>query len=469
MDYLTYYFRPIAEKNNMNYHFIAIGGAVMHNLALELHALGHAVTGSDDEIFEPAKSRLQSQGLLPDTMGWNPDKINPEIDAIVLGMHAKSDNPELLKAQALQIPIYSFPEFIYQQSKEKIRLVIAGSHGKTTSTGMFMHVLKNCGKNFDYLVGSIIPGYDRMVRISDAPIMVIEGDEYLTSPLDLRPKFVHYKAHAAMITGIAWDHVNVFPTESLYQDQFRILLESMDSQSPKVIWFQGDDDLKAIVEASTVSAESYREPVYEPNESGVMLTQDTQGNSLRLQLPFFGKHNLQNAAGVVKMANILGISEEDAWTALSTFPGTAKRMEIVAKTENLTIIRDFAHAPSKVAATVLAVREQFPAHRFISVFEVHTFSSLNPTFMARYHETLSPADEAFILFDPHVFALKKMPVPSASEIETRFGVGKALDSSQELKNFILKSIRANPQKQHILLLMSSGNLGGLSTSDFSPQ
>lgn len=439
----------------------------MHNLALELNALGHSVTGSDDEIFEPAKSRLQQQGLLPDSCGWYPEKLSETTDAVVLGMHAKANNPELIRAQELDIPIYSFPEFIYQHSKEKMRLVIAGSHGKTTSTGMLMHVLKKCNKDFDYLVGSIIPGYDRMVRISNAPILVIEGDEYLTSPLDLRPKFVHYHAHATMITGIAWDHVNVFPTEDLYQDQFRLLIQSMNPDNPKVIWFKGDSDLEKIVLKFAPVNFPYQEPKYEPNSGGgVQLLSDTQGNPINIRLPFFGKHNLQNAAGVVKMAATVGISEWEAWQALSTFPGTSKRMEIVAQSKDLTVIRDFAHAPSKVAATVAAVREQFPNHALIAVFEVHTFSSLNPEFMGRYRQTLSPANSAYILFDPHVFELKKMPVPSATEIESRFGKGIALQSADELKNKILSDLHQSSKQPSILLLMSSGNLGGLKPEDF---
>ncbi|MFN5888799.1 MAG: UDP-N-acetylmuramate--L-alanine ligase [Bacteroidota bacterium] len=450
----------------MNYHFIAIGGAVMHNLALELHALGHTVTGSDDEIFEPAKSRLQQQGLLPETNGWYPEKITQSIDAVVLGMHAKADNPELIKAQELQLPIYSFPEFIYQHAKNKKRIVIAGSHGKTTSTGMLMHVLKQNNIDFDYLVGSIIPGYDRMVRISDAPYIIIEGDEYLTSPLDLRPKFIHYKANAAMITGIAWDHVNVFPQESLYQDQFRLLIESMDSDNPTVVWFEGDEDLKKIVEKQSVKAISYSEPGYVPQEQGVLLTADTDGNTTHMPLPFFGKHNLQNAAGVVKLAKWVGIEETNAWQALSTFPGTAKRMEIIHQAKSLTVIRDFAHAPSKVAATVNAVREQFPDSKFVAVFEVHTFSSLNPEFMSRYNQTLQPANQAFILFDPHVFELKKMPIPSAEEIESRFGAGKAVSSPTELQDLIVNALKNQSDQHQVLLLMSSGNLGGIDVSLF---
>lgn len=446
----------------MNYHFIAIGGAVMHNLALELSFNGHQVTGSDDEIFEPAKSRLAAQGLLPEKMGWYPEKITDKIDAIVLGMHARGDNPELLKAKELGVPIYSFPEFIYEQSKLKKRLVIAGSHGKTTSTGMLMHILKTCGVEFDYLVGSLIPGYDRMVRISQAPVVVIEGDEYLTSPLDHRPKFIHYQAHAAMITGIAWDHVNVFPTEAIYQQQFQSLLETMDKENPRFFWFQGDADLEKMAQASVISNESYQAPTYQVAGNGV----EVKVGSHTFSMPFFGEHNLQNAAGVVKMAETVGVDALQAWKALETFPGTAKRLEKMVDTDKLTIYRDFAHAPSKVEATVKAVADQYHSSRFLAVFEVHTYSSLNPEFMGRYKNTLNPADDVWILFDPHVFELKKMEVPSAETIELRFGKGKALNDPQQMLAEVKHILHQHAAEHCVLLLMSSGNLGGLQPADF---
>ncbi|MFM8995859.1 MAG: UDP-N-acetylmuramate--L-alanine ligase [Bacteroidota bacterium] len=445
----------------MNYHFIAIGGAVMHNLALELQHNQHHITGSDDEIFEPAKSRLALAGILPPAHGWFPEKIHPNLDGIILGMHAKQDNPELQRAIELGISIYSFPEFIYHHAQYKIRLVMAGSHGKTTCTGMLMHILKCLQKPFDYLVGSQLPGFDRMVKLSDAPLMVIEGDEYLTSPLDLRPKFVHYQAHAAMITGIAWDHVNVFPTEEIYHNQFSLLINTLQPGG-HLFWFNGDDALKNIAQKSGFpQQESYDAPQYQNVKGGTAVTV----NNRVYTLPFYGRHNLQNAAGVVKIASTIGISEEEAWSALQSFPGTAKRLEPILETENLTVIRDFAHAPSKVEASVLAVREQFPNHKFIAVFEVHTYSSLNSEFMQRYQCTLNPADAICVLYDPHVFELKRMEVPSKETIEQRFGKGQALSDLSSLKNWLSNALETH--QPAVVLLMSSGNLCGLSVDYFT--
>ncbi len=444
----------------MNYHFIAIGGAVMHNLALELQHNQHVITGSDDEIFEPAKSRLANAGILPSAHGWFPEKITESLDGVIVGMHAKQDNPELQKALELGIPTYSFPEFIYHHSRSKTRLVMAGSHGKTTCTGMLMHILKSY-RDFDYLVGSQLPGFERMVKLSDAPLIVIEGDEYLTSPLDLRPKFVHYKAHAAMITGIAWDHVNVFPTEEIYHNQFSLLIDTLQPGG-HLYYFNGDAALKNIAEKSGFpQQESYDAPQYQNVKGGT----EVIVNNRVYTLPFYGRHNLQNAAGVVKMASTIGITEEEAWSALETFPGTAKRLEPILETENLTVIRDFAHAPSKVEASVFAVREQFPNHKFIAVFEVHTYSSLNPDFMQRYQGTLNPADAVCVLYDPHVFELKRMEVPSKETIEKRFGKGEALSDLSSLKNWISSAMETH--QPMVVLLMSSGNLCGLSVDYFT--
>ncbi len=444
----------------MNYHFIAIGGAVMHNLALELQHNQHVITGSDDEIFEPAKSRLANAGILPSAHGWFPEKITESLDGVIVGMHAKQDNPELQKALELGIPTYSFPEFIYHHSRNKTRLVMAGSHGKTTCTGMLMHILKSY-RDFDYLVGSQLPGFERMVKLSDAPLIVIEGDEYLTSPLDLRPKFVHYKAHAAMITGIAWDHVNVFPTEEIYHNQFSLLIDTLQPGG-HLYYFNGDAALKNIAEKSGFpQQESYDAPQYKNVKGGTEVTV----NNRVYTLPFYGRHNLQNAAGVVKMASTIGITEEEAWSALETFPGTAKRLEPILETENLTVIRDFAHAPSKVEASVFAVREQFPNHKFIAVFEVHTYSSLNPDFMQRYRGTLNPADAVCVLYDPHVFELKRMEVPSKETIEQRFGKGQALSDLSSLKQWLSDAMETH--QPMVVLLMSSGNLCGLSVDYFT--
>ncbi|MBM3438045.1 MAG: peptidoglycan synthetase [Bacteroidetes bacterium] len=445
----------------MNYHFIAIGGAVMHNLALELQHNQHHITGSDDEIFEPAKSRLALAGILPPAHGWFPEKIHPNLDGIILGMHAKQDNPELQRAIELGISIYSFPEFIYHHAQNKTRLVMAGSHGKTTCTGMLMHILKCLQKPFDYLVGSQLPGFERMVKLSDAPLMVIEGDEYLTSPLDLRPKFVHYQAHAAMITGIAWDHVNVFPTEEIYHNQFSLLIDTLQPGG-HLFWFNGDEALKNIAQKSGFPQQAiYDAPQYQNVKGGTAVTV----NNRVYTLPFYGRHNLQNAAGVVKIASTIGISEEEAWSALQSFPGTAKRLEPILETENLTVIRDFAHAPSKVEASVLAVREQFPNHKFIAVFEVHTYSSLNSEFMQRYQGTLNPADAICVLYDPHVFQLKRMEVPSKETIEQRFGKGQALSDLSSLKNWLSNALETH--QPAVVLLMSSGNLCGLSVDYFT--
>ena len=444
----------------MNYHFIAIGGAVMHNLALELQHNQHVITGSDDEIFEPAKSRLANAGILPSAHGWFSEKITESLDGVIVGMHAKQDNPELQRALELGIPTYSFPEFIYHHSRNKTRLVMAGSHGKTTCTGMLMHILKSY-RDFDYLVGSQLPGFERMVRLSDAPLIVIEGDEYLTSPLDHRPKFVHYKAHAAMITGIAWDHVNVFPTEEIYHSQFSLLIDTLEPGG-HLFYFNGDEALKNIAEKSGFPQQkSYDAPEYENVKGGTQVTV----NNCVYTLPFYGRHNLQNAAGVVEMASTIGITEEEAWSALETFPGTAKRLEPILETENLTVIRDFAHAPSKVEASVFAVREQFPNHKFIAVFEVHTYSSLNPDFMQRYQGTLNPADAVCVLYDPHVFELKRMEVPSKETIEQRFGKGQAMSDLPSLQHWLSDAMETH--QPMVVLLMSSGNLCGLSVDYFT--
>lgn len=439
------------------YHFVAIGGAVMHNLALELNALGHVVTGSDDEIFDPAKSRLAAANILPESFGWYSEKITTDIDAIILGMHAKSDNPELIRAQELGLKIYSFPEFIYHHSQNKQRIVIAGSHGKTTSTAMLMHILKKKNINADYLVGSILPGFDRMVRLSDAPIMVIEGDEYLTSPIDRTPKFWHYKPQFSMITGIAWDHVNVFPTFENYISQFETYLNTV---SEGYFYYKNDIELTKLAEKFNTKSTEYDAPQYRVEENGVFI----QFQNEEIHLNIFGKHNIENAAGVVQLATKIGVNERDAWIALSDFPGTAKRLEKVFENENTLVIRDFAHAPSKVKASVSAVREQYPSRNFLAVFELHTFSSLMPEFMIQYKNTMDDANQVFVLYDPHVFELKRMPVPSAQTIQERLGNVTVFNDVNELQNAVKMNFTA--EKKNVLLLMSSGNLGGSKIEDF---
>jgi len=432
----------------MRIHFIAIGGAVMHNLALELQALGHELSGSDDEIFDPAKSRLEQAGLLPAAFGWFPEKL-AGVDFVILGMHARADNPELLEAQRLGLPIHSFPAFIYEHAREKTRVVIAGSHGKTTSTAMLMHVLEKNHMAFDYLVGSQLPGYPRMVRLSDAPIMVIEGDEYLTSPLDRSSKFMHYRPHFTMVTGIAWDHINVFPTEASYQQQFDAYLTTVSGQS---FLYQGDSALMEIG-ARHSHAMPYSAPEFGYGETGKAWVK-IQGKTL--ELAFFGKHNIENASGVVRLAISLGLDERVAWESIADFPGTAKRLETIQVSDRGELIRDFAHAPSKVQASVSAVRERFPKQNILALLELHTYSSLDPQFMPRYKGTLDPADAKWVLYDPHVFELKKMPVPSLAEMQERLGPEVCLFSNQqELK----QALEADTSE--IWLVMSSGNVAGL--------
>lgn len=431
----------------------------MHNLALELLAHGYQITGSDDEIFDPAKTRLAEAGILPASVGWFPEKIHNGLDGIVLGMHAKQDNPELLKANELGIKVYSFPEFIFEQSRNKKRVVIGGSHGKTTCTAMLMHVLKQCDIEFDYLVGSQLSGFERMVKISNAPLIIIEGDEYLTSALDRVPKFHRYLPHLAMITGVAWDHINVFPTFDDYISQFEIFITTIQ-KGGKFFWFESDPVLEKLAGASKTGNESYKAPVYN-NTDGKTVVQ-INGNSYPLQI--FGRHNLENAQGVSLLAGELGIDSETFWTCLGNFEGTSRRLEKVFENEHLTIIRDFAHAPSKVAASVKAVREKYPDSGFIAVFELHTYSSLREDFLPGYKGSLAAADYGFVLYDPHVYKLKGMPVPNASIIENSFENISAISASDLLLEKVRNCIAINDKT--VLLLMSSGNLGGIQPKDF---
>lgn len=439
----------------MNYHFISIGGAVMHNLALDLLAQGHTVTGSDDEIFDPALTRLKEKGLLPETFGWFPDKITPQVDAVILGMHARADNPELLKAKELGLPIYSFPEFIYEHSKNKTRVVVGGSHGKTTTTAMIMHVLHTLGKQFDYLVGSAIDGFERMVRISDAPVIILEGDEYLTSPIDPRPKFLVYHANIAQLTGIAWDHINVFPTFEGYVHQFDLFINQLPDGAP-LAYYADDEHLQKLVtpHANRLQLFPYVALPHTVENGQTFLT--TTGGKLPLQV--FGLHNLQNMAGAKHLCNQLGISDDDFYTAISTFGGTARRLEKIKDTGSLVVFRDFAHSPSKVKATVDAVKQQYPHHKIIACFELHTFSSLNKNFLSQYHQTLTQADDALVFFNEHVLELKKMPPLDIETVAEAFGGSvKVYTESKMLHRYLHSAIKNNS----VLLLMSSGNFDNL--------
>jgi UDP-N-acetylmuramate: L-alanyl-gamma-D-glutamyl-meso-diaminopimelate ligase len=436
----------------MRVHFISIGGAVMHNMALALHSMGYEVTGSDDEIFEPALSRLKNKNLLPTKLGWHDANISDSIDFIILGMHARADNPELVKAKALGLKIYSFPEYVYEHSKNKTRIVVGGSHGKTSTTAMIMHVLKYHNLDFDYLVGSQLEGFEMMVKLSHAPIIVIEGDEYLTSALDLKPKFHWYKPHTAILTGIAWDHINVFPTYEFYVEQFKIFIDSIEPGGT-LIYCEEDEDLKKLAEKAPCKALPYKVPNHSITNG--ITTLSHQNTNYELQI--FGKHNLLNLQAAMMACQTVGILETSFLSAISNFKGAAKRLEKIKETPALKIYRDFAHSPSKLKATVKAAVEQFIGFHIIGVFELHTFSSLNAEFLQEYKDVMKGLDIAIVYYNSHVFELKKMPMLAPQFVSDSFGGVQVINDSNQL----IKSIQTNMKDKTVLLLMSSGNFDGM--------
>ncbi len=439
----------------MNYHFIAVGGAVMHNLALALHAKGHTVTGSDDEIFDPAQSRLRAAGILPDAEGWFPQKLTPEINAVIVGMHARADNPELVRARQLDLKVYSFPEYLYEHARNKKRVVIGGSHGKTTITAMVMHVLKYCGCDFDYLVGAQVQGFEVMVRISDeAPVMIYEGDEYLTAPFDPRPKFHLYHPHIALISGIAWDHINVFPDFEEYVEQFRIFA----GQASDALIYNQEDPLVldiAMELEKKVLLIPYETPHYTLlNEKAVVTF---GGRTASLQI--FGRHNMVNLSGALEVCKELGISEQSFYKAIQNFGGAQRRLERINNNGPVTVYRDFAHSPSKLKATVSAAKELAPSRRLVACFELHTYSSLNPDFLPHYKGTMDEADIAVIYYSPHAAALKRLPPIASADIIRAFNKPGMLVFSDpdHLKEYLQYLNWTSDQ----LLMMSSGNFDGL--------
>jgi len=431
----------------------------MHNMAIALHNKGYQVTGSDDEIYEPALSRLKNLGLLPEQMGWFPEKITKDLDAIILGMHARGDNPELERAKELGIKIYSFPEYMYEQTKNKKRIVVGGSHGKTSTTAMILFVLQFHGKKFDYLVGSMIEGFDTMVGLShEAELAVFEGDEYLTSALDLRPKFHLYKADVGIITGIAWDHINVFPTYKNYVEQFEIFIKELP-QSGALIYFEGDEELKKVGENTPCKARryAYNTP---PNEvrDGITYLQTSQGE---IPLKVFGNHNLQNMMAALRACMEAGLTEEQFYEAIQHFKGTAKRLEIISKTNDSVTYRDFAHAPSKLKATVNAVKHLHPERKLIAVYELHTYSSLNKAFLPQYLNSMEEADVRAVLFSKHALEMKKMPMLDEAEVAQGFGSDvKVFTNKNELRTYIESQYTGKED----LLLMSSGTFDGMDLS-----
>ena len=441
----------------MNVHFIAIGGAAMHNLALALHHKGMQVTGSDDIIFEPSKSRLNVAGLLPTHFGWFPEKITKSLDAVVLGMHAKQDNPELLKAQELGLKIYSYPEFLYEQSKHKTRVVIGGSHGKTTITAMILHVLNYHDIEVDYMVGAQLEGFDVMVKLTDdADFMVLEGDEYLSSPIDRRPKFHLYQPNIALLSGIAWDHINVFPTFENYLDQFKTFVESI-TVGGSISYNTEDQNVKSIVEDSENQIRKF--PYQTPEHTivdGVTYLETEEGP---LPLEVFGAHNLNNLAGSKWICQQMGIDQDDFYEAISSFSGASKRLEKVAENANCVVYKDFAHSPSKVKATTEAVKSQYPNRPLVACLELHTYSSLNATFLEQYKGTLNAADTAVVFYSPQAVEIKKLDSVSETQIETAFEREDLIvfTDPTRFKNYITSLDFA----QKTVLLMSSGSYGNL--------
>lgn len=438
------------------YHFIAIGGAVMHNLALALATKGYQITGSDDEIYEPARTRLEKVGILPESMGWDPTKITPDLDGIILGMHARIDNPELTEAQKMGIPVFSFPEFIFNQSKNKKRIVIAGSHGKTSITSIILHVLKDQKYDFDYLVGAQIEGFELMVSLSDAPIIIIEGDEYLTSPIDRTPKFFHYKHEIVLISGIAWDHYNVFPDFEEYKNQFSELMDRTPDLG-ELIYCEVDSLVKEAAENINISA---TKTPYSGHPAKIIDGKTfLQTSEKWVEIQIFGEHNLQNIQGALQVCRSLGISNLQFYDSMQHFKGASKRQELLAKGQNSCLYRDFAHAPSKLKATVNAVKNQFPERNLIAVQELHTYSSLSKAFLPNYAGSMDQADTAVVYLNPHAAALKKLELMDEATLKTGFG-RKDLQifmDSDLLKKYLIEKDYTNSN----LLLMSSGNYDNL--------
>ena len=448
----------------MKVHFIAIGGSAMHNLAIALSRKGYEITGSDDEIFEPSKSRLEKEGILPLNTGWNPDLINDKLDAVILGMHAREDNPELIKAKKLNLPIFSYPEYLYEQSKNKTRVVIGGSHGKTTITSMLLHAINKIGLNVDYMVGAQLEGYDCMVKLSnDTEIMVLEGDEYLSSPIDRRPKFHLYQPNIALISGIAWDHINVFPTFENYVEQFDVFCDLIDKNGTLIFNYE-DHEVKKLGEKYTKKLKtiSYQTPRFKPTEFGTLLHfegKDYPGS-------IFGPHNLQNLMGALRLGESIGISAEKFLNSMFDFKGAGKRLQKVVEKENFVMFKDFAHSPSKLMATTNAIKHQYQNRKIIACMELHTFSSLKKEFLPQYENSMKKADLALVYYNPDVVKHKKLEAISKQQVIDGFG-GNVIVSNEtsEVLNFIHDQDLSNS----VLLMMSSGTFDGINYEELGNQ
>jgi len=441
----------------MRIHFIAIGGSAMHNLAIALHNKGEHVTGSDDEIFDPSRTRLAAKGLLPEQYGWFEDNISSDIDAVILGMHAKQDNIELLRAKALGLTIYSYPEFLYEQSKNKTRVVIGGSHGKTTITSMILHVMHYHDKDVDYMVGAQLEGFDTMVHLTkENDFIVLEGDEYLSSALDRRPKFHLYKPNIALLSGIAWDHINVFPTFDNYVEQFRVFLSQI-THGGAIVYNQEDIEVKQVVEATQnqIKKYPYQTPRFSVENGDTLL--DTEDGPMPIEV--FGKHNLNNLEGARWICQLMGVQQEDFYEAIATFKGASKRLEKIGQGPTSIAYKDFAHSPSKVRATTQALKSQYPERRLLACLELHTYSSLNPEFLSEYKGTLNGADKAVVFYSPNAVKIKKLDAVSSSQILKAFQREDLVvfTDPAAFQDFLFDQDFTETS----LLLMSSGNYGGL--------
>ena len=440
-------------------HFIAIGGAAMHNLALAVASkAGYEVTGSDDEIFEPALSHLRDAGLLPKEIGWHPEKITTDIDAIILGMHAREDNPELVRARELGIKIYSFPEYLYEQTKDKIRIVVGGSHGKTTTTSMILYVLNRLGIEADYMVGAQIEGFERMVRLSDtAKYAVFEGDEYLTSPLDLRSKFLWYHPHVAILTGIAWDHINVFPTFPQYVDTFRQFVHSIEPNG-SFIYYEGDENLCLLADEEIVNRKS-------SNRKLSVIPYKEYTGTVPMQV--FGRHNMQNLQAAMLACHCIGVAPDDFYREISTFTGASNRLEKICETETSVAYKDFAHSPSKLKATINAVRERYPEKKLVACMELHTFSSLMADFLPQYKDCMAEADIAYVYFNPKVIEHKRLTPITKEEVRDAFGTKNVEVFTESAA--LQERLKGLSYTNTALLLMSSGTFDGVNINEFAQQ
>ncbi|MBL4624388.1 MAG: peptidoglycan synthetase [Flavobacteriales bacterium] len=446
----------------MKVHFIAIGGSAMHNLAIALHKKGMEVTGSDDYFFEPSKSRLEKYGLLPKEVGWFAERITENIDSVILGMAAQIDNPELVKAKELGLNIYSYPEYLYEQSKDKTRVVIGGSHGKTSITAMILHVLQKVNIQFDYMVGAQLEGFETMVQITDAPIMILEGDEYLSSAIDRRPKFHLYQPNIALLSGIAWDHINVFPTYENYVEQFSIFTDMI---TESIIYCEADNEVKKVVENSENKIQKL--PYSTPKhviENGVTILETDRG---RVPLQVFGDHNLQNLTGARLVCNQLAVSDQQFYDAIQDFTGASKRLELVKKSDTAAIYKDFAHSPSKLKATTEAVKKQYTERALIACMELHTYSSLNKEFLEQYKHSMDLADKAIVYYNPEIVENKRLEEISPELIKQEFGREDlhVFTSSAEMVELLKKEDWENKN----LLLMSSGNFHGVDFAELADQ